>query len=92
MEYKILIILILFYLLLRQNNLFSMSEGFNSTQEIKEKSMELFDNKEVLKPSSSYTTAKKYINWLDPVTFADASMLSKKNKFTISNLENIFYK
>jgi hypothetical protein len=83
---KIILILLIFVFIHKLNK----TEGFYSEQEIKEKALDLYENKELFRPTSKFRTAKNRVTWIDPVTFTDAYILSLQNKFNISNLESIF--
>jgi hypothetical protein len=87
MLYKILIVVILLYLLTINDK----NEKFQSEADIKKKSNELFKFKNMFKPSTSYSSVKKKISWIDPVIYDNVYKLSLREKLTISNLENSFY-
>jgi hypothetical protein len=63
-------------------------ESFSPNQEIKDKTTELYKNKELFTHDAKFTKIKSVINWIDPVIYDDVYTLALTEKLTISNLEN----
>ena len=82
---KLILIILLIYALCA-----SRSEGFYSDAEIQNKTNAIINNRELFGNNKKYITAKKKLNWLDPILFEDTVKLSENNNFTSDSLKKIF--
>ena len=89
---KIILIIILLYLMVRVVNCSKLyKEGFQSQQEIKKKSHEIYTKRDIFKPNIGFSTIKRQIPWIDPVIYDNVYKLSLRENLTNSNIEKTFY-
>jgi hypothetical protein len=67
------------------------SEGFQSPEVINERAHNIYDNKVLFEPYTSYSKIKKKIPWIDPVVYNDVFSLSREKKLSISNIKDVLY-
>jgi hypothetical protein len=84
---KVFIIVILLLIITQTSN---RNEGFMSSHQIKMKTTDLYNNRDVFQPGVNYGKVKKRMSWIDPVIYDDVYKESLKNKLSYSNLEKIF--
>lgn len=88
--YQIKVLLILLLLIIARGHP-KKEEGFSSKQEIKQKSKEIFANKNMFYPGAKYSKIKSNMPWIDPVIYDDVYKLALNKNLSISNLENTLY-
>ena len=85
--YKIKFVIILLFLVLIYKN---KTENF-SDSEIKSKSRDIYNYKDIFTPGVNYKKVKKKIKWIDPIVYNDVYKLSLTENLSISNLEKTLY-
>jgi len=84
---KVFVIIILLLIITKTSK---RNEGFMSKSEIKMKTADLYNNKDVFQPGVKYGQVKERMSWVDPVIYDDVYKESLKNELSYSNLEKIF--